>query len=103
MVIERRPRSPVPRLDTSGPGAQVYQEQTGESWTTIARDHGLDPGVLIFGNFHTVNPAETNWYLRNYVGCTQPAPDRKNWRFDSTDRPGLISIPTTGAVHFRVP
>jgi hypothetical protein len=103
MVIQRQPRNVVPRLSASVPGAQVYKVQTGDSWTTVARDHGLDPPALIFANFRTVNPAEVNWYLRHYVGCTHPSPDGHNWRFDSSDRPGLISIPTTGAVHFRVP
>lgn len=103
MVIERKPLNPVPRLNASSPSAQVYRVQTGDSWTTIARDHGVATDALIFANFRTVVPAEVNWYLREYVGCTHRAPDGHNWRFDSSDRPGLISIPATGTVHFHVP
>lgn len=89
--------------NVSLPGSITYKVKNGDSWVTIARDNGIDPGVLIDANFRTRVPAEVNWYLHHYVGCVQTTHDGQNYVFSDRDSPGLIRIPQTGPIHFAVP
>ncbi|MGL4496193.1 MAG: hypothetical protein ACRCUX_10280, partial [Beijerinckiaceae bacterium] len=41
------------------------------------------PIDLVRLNFGTTDLAEVNWYLKNYVGCTQTTSDGKNYTFGS--------------------
>ena len=55
-----------------------------------------DPWDIIYYNFATYDPAEVNWYLREWIGCHDVSSDGKNYRFGV--RPGglpmQIYIPT---------
>ena len=103
MPIEKAPRHPVPRHVASSPGSKPYKVRDGDSWDTVARDNGITSRALIQANFRTGDPAEVNWYLRHYVGCTRQTPDHHNWMFSSGDSPGIILIPQTGRIHYSVP
>lgn len=73
---------------------KAHQVRTKDNWWSLASHYGrTDPWEIIEFNFRTRNPREVNWYLEFYVGCTQPADDGKNYRFDSLDSPGTIYIP----------
>jgi hypothetical protein len=92
MPIEHKPRSPVPRnrvVENSLP----HRVKNGESWQSLAGQYGFSAEEIIYANFATLVPEEVNWYLRQYVGCTQPTRDGKNWMFSSGARPGIIQIP----------
>jgi hypothetical protein len=75
-------------------GKKAHRVRTGDNWWNLASRYGrTDPWDIIEFNFHTRNPREVNWYLEFYVGCTRPADDGKNYRFDGSDNPGTIYIP----------
>jgi len=92
MPLENKPLKVVPK-NYVPPGAKRYKVRDGETWETIARDHGLDPSDLVLFNFGTRDSREINWYLHNYVGCRLPTHDGHNWRFSSHANPGIIYIP----------
>ena len=75
----------------------AYRVQDGDSWVSLAREWGLAPWSLINYNFRTCDPKEVNWYLQEYVGCTKPTADRKNWCFSSAAQPGVIYRPAKQA------
>jgi hypothetical protein len=71
-----------------------HKVSTGDNWWNLATKYGRsDPWDIIEYNFRTRDPSEVNFYLEFYVGCTEPSPDGKNYRFDSADNPGHIYIP----------
>lgn len=71
-----------------------HRVQTGDNWGNLAsRYYRESPLDIILFNFETTNPREINWFLSTYVGCRTETPDGKNFRFSSTDIPGLIYIP----------
>jgi hypothetical protein len=92
MPFEEKPVNAVPSTYVPRPG-YPHPVRTGESWVSIARDHGLDPWDLIDFNFPGMKRAKqvdfqratrhVNWYLREYVGCLVVAPDGHNWAFSS--------------------
>ena len=92
MPLETKPAKIVPKTYVP-PGGRRYKVKDGETWESIARTHGVDPGDLVLFNFGTKNPREVNWYLHHYVGCTLPTHDGHNWRFSSHASPGIIHIP----------
>src|SRR5215467_7800569 len=92
MPLEIKPTRMVPR-NYVPPGAFRYKVKDGETWESVARAHGVNPGDLVLFNFGTKNPQEVNWYLHHYVGCTLPTHDGHNWRFSSHASPGIIYIP----------
>src|SRR5213082_306610 len=103
MPIEQEPARKVPRTHVP-PDSVPYRVKDGDTWVTIAEKHALGPWDLIEANFATRNAAEVNWYLRAYVGCKVPTPDRKNWTFSSSATPGLIHIPrSTPPLYYVVP
>ncbi len=93
MPIEKRPHQLVPKGPRPGSRIKPHQVRDNETLETVARQYGVPVRQLILHNFGTEDPAEINWYLREYVGCTLPTHDRKNWRFSSAANPGLIYIP----------
>lgn len=101
MVLEVKPSSPL-AMTFPPPGGKSHKVKTGENWTSIAKDHGIDTWDLIEFNFPAVigvAPFDTkcrqvNWSLREHVGCTR-SNDGDNYSFDSSDSPGLIYIPTS--------
>ncbi|MBL8211382.1 MAG: hypothetical protein JNK87_11750, partial [Bryobacterales bacterium] len=60
---------------------------------SVAHHYRVPLTQLLMHNFGTTHPAQINWYLRNYVGCTLATRDGKNWRFSHKAQPGLIYIP----------
>jgi len=97
MPIEKQPLSLVPK-NYVPPNSKPYRVKDGDSWITVARANAMDTWDLIFFNFKTRDPAQVNWYLRNYVGCNRATADGKNWMFSSSANPGIIYIPVTGHV-----
>lgn len=90
--IIQKPKQPVafPPVNHLRP----YRVRDGDNWWTLQKSFGLrDPWDLIRYNFETENPAEVNWYLREYVGCTKVTADGKNYCFSSSATPGLLYLP----------
>lgn len=90
------PVAPAPRA--------TYRYVTGGAWTKgkregfrdIATAHGFsDPWDLIFYNFQVRNPAEVNWCLNHFLGCTKSV-DGKNHCLDRSDRNPVLHIPPAG-------
>jgi hypothetical protein len=100
MALERTPRTPLPTNFVPAGGRAIRPAPT-DSFISIARANGLDPMALIEYNFQTRVPEEVNYYLRRNVGCTSQTADGKNYKFSSTDRPGVIYLP--GAAVAPVP
>lgn len=92
MPIEKKPINPVSKTFVPE-DSRPYKVRNGDSWVTIASANGLDVWDLIYYNFKTRDPAEVNWYLKQYVGCTKPTADRNNWMFSSDASPGIIYLP----------
>lgn len=68
-----------------------FKVRYGDNWWNIAsKDGWADPWDLIEYNFDTRNPKEVNWYLRNFVGCTETSPDGRNFVFSGHLNPGYI-------------
>jgi hypothetical protein len=87
-------KRPAVEAGRAAPGDGVaYRVKDGDSWVSLAREWGMDPWSLINYNFRTYDPKEVNWYLQEYVGCTKPTADRKNWCFSSSAQPGVIYRP----------
>lgn len=92
MPIEKAPRNKIPK-NYLPPSSQPYKVKDGDSFESIAQKFGMEEWELIYENFKTRDPAEVNWYLRNYVGCQKQTLDGSNWVFSSDANPGIIHIP----------
>jgi hypothetical protein len=91
----KRPAAPVPKTYVP-PGGRQYSVQSSDDWGTLAAPLGVSAWDLIRYNYPGL-PAdlqlaakEVNWYLQNYVGCTQLTADRRNYKFGP---PGQIWLP----------
>lgn len=73
----------------------------GENWQKLADRYRIPAKKIIEDNFKTTNPYEINWYLREYVNCKVPPPDRYNWTFSTSAREG--GIPGRAGKVFIVP
>lgn len=93
MPIERRPANPRPRGVPPNSRPLPHRVADDETLESIARRYGVSTQALLMHNFGTTQPAEVNWYLREYVGCKLATHDRQNWRFSRAATPGLIYIP----------
>lgn len=72
---------------------EEHRVRSGESIKSLAEQNGLTWQQLAIFNWETDVPDEINVKLADEVGCTQKAPDGVNYRFDDTDKPGLVMIP----------
>ena len=62
------------------------------NWQLLAWSWGIkDVWDLIWFNFRTDDPRETNWYMHHYVGCWR-SNDGKNFSFRDAD-PGIVYMP----------
>jgi hypothetical protein len=93
MANERRPANPLPSDFVPEGYASIHRVSDGENWASVAAQHDVDVGDLIFFNFQTRNTDEINWYLRRNVGCDTSNDGGVNWAFSSSADPGLIYIP----------
>jgi hypothetical protein len=93
LATERRPASPKSRITSPPPGAVAHPVKLGEDWHTLAQQYGFLEITLMEYNFGTHEPAEVNWYLREYVGCVLQDERRNNWKFSNDAKPGIIYIP----------
>ncbi|WP_299481320.1 hypothetical protein [uncultured Roseibium sp.] len=76
----------------------VIKVDTGDSWETIGKlCDGIPAEEVAYANFETYDPAEINWYLKEYVGCHKPGPHGFNFMFDGAT-PGLILAPFRDAL-----
>jgi hypothetical protein len=90
--IVKKPKNPVAFPPPHA--LRAYQVRDGDNWWVLQKQFGLrDPWTLIKYNFATSDPAEVNWYLREYVGCTKTTADGKNYCFSSAAKPGLLYLP----------
>jgi len=106
----KKPKNPIPkkyyphdRVEQKRNGVwvkcgAVIPVEVGESWETIGRFcDGIPAEEVAYANFETYDPAEINWYLREYVGCHKPGPRGFNFMFDGA-KPGLILAPFRDAL-----
>jgi hypothetical protein len=70
------------------PDSFEHHISDGENWRSLAERYRIDVNKLIHDNFKTLEPAEVNWYLREYVNCDTPTLDQYNWRFSTSARRG---------------
>ncbi len=92
MPIERMPARPILRSHAPS-DFRPHKVANGDSWEKLAKLHGMEVWELIYENFKTRDTAETNWYLKNYVGCDDQTSNGKNWIFSTSARPGIIYVP----------
>ena len=68
----------------------LYRVKQNDSWTSIASADGWNNAWdFIKANLSTLDPKEVNWYLREYIGCTELSKDQCNYSFKNAS-PGLI-------------
>ncbi|HMB70386.1 MAG TPA: hypothetical protein VKU85_13805 [bacterium] len=92
---EKAPDHPLPDGFVPFAGVPVRVED-GDDWGSLSAAYArADPWDLITYNFQARDPREVNHYLRTHVGCTVATSDRKNWRFTSSARPGVVYVPAT--------
>jgi uncharacterized protein (TIGR02594 family) len=92
MALTTRPATPVTDWPPTG-HVKAHRVKHGDNWGSLATLYGRGDALdIIQYNFATKNPREINWYLREYVGCTQTN-GSSNYSFSSTDSPGLVYIP----------
>lgn len=91
--IVKRPASPAPKGPPAGKPGKMHKVRDNETWESVAQQYRVPVLDLIEYNFATRDPAEINWYLREYVGCRLETRDGKNYRFSSAANPGVIYIP----------
>jgi hypothetical protein len=97
-AIVKKPKTPVAFPPPNH--LRAYPVRDGDNWWTLQKQFSLhDPWTLIRYNFHTDNPAEVNWYLREYVGCTKTTADGKNYCFSSAATPGYLYLPRRNFKH----
>jgi hypothetical protein len=112
MPIEKSPPSPVP--DNVVPtGGVPYKVKSGDTLVSIAKAYSIDEWELNDFNWKTgnpYNPAEVNWYLKEYVGCAVPTHDKANWKFTSgltggrgVWKGGVIYLPRKWEIHALLP
>ena len=103
----RPPARPVGKSFVPAGGVQ-YHVITGDSWVTLAQRVKLSPWDLIRYNYPGLPTdiqsaaKEVNWYLREYVGCTQVTSNGRNYEFSTGDTPGKIWLPS-GAPSVPIP
>lgn len=106
----KKPRNPIPREgfpknreEIVRDGVRVLRGRacpvgTGDSWETVGKFcDGIPAEEVAYANFETYDPAEINWYLKEYVGCHKPGPRGFNFSFDDA-KPGLILYPYRDAL-----
>ncbi len=93
--FEIEPTNPVP-LTFRPSDSVVHKVSDGEDWHSVAGRYRLPVESLIYSNFKTNVPREINWYLREYINCDLPTPDRRNWKFSTSARLG--KSPRAGVV-----
>jgi len=71
----------------------ILKVQTGDMLESLANANGLTWQQLARFNWNTEDPKQINRCLREIVGCTKRTADGKNYKFDSSDDPGLLYIP----------
>jgi len=70
-----------------------FKVRSGDNLASLAQLAGMSAKALVEYNFLTTNSKTVNWYLRNYLGCSVPSPDRKSYSFSGNDNPGILEFP----------
>lgn len=101
MPIVLQPKPLPSPLDYVPSQSVPHRVHTGDNWWKLAdrpevKAAGLSPLDLCYFNFRTRKPSEINWYLRNKVGCKITTYDGNNYKFTSSDVPGIIHLPALG-------
>src|SRR5438876_11562024 len=82
--IENKPVRPCQWPPPAGPlghSPVSIGADRSQSLASIAISRAVDAVKLLRHNFQTQNPAEVNWYLREYLGCFNTTVDGKNYIF----------------------
>lgn len=74
-----------------------------QSLASIAANRGMDPVKLLRHNFSTQNPAEVNWYLREYLGCFNTTADGRNYLFHGAGTRRDVGDPSKAKGNIFVP
>lgn len=108
-IQKRRPLKPISFPPTAPMPRGQYQYASNGSWTLNRREklgeisarYGFpDPWDVILYNFQVRNPAEVNWALNYYQGCTKTL-DNTNYCLDPSDRYPVFFIPPVGFKAFK--
>src|SRR5262249_22109113 len=99
MALMKEPPFEVPWPPGHG---HTYTVQDGDDWGSVALRDGWSAWELIHFNFGIDGKTDkdlesryVNWCLQRYVGCVdETMPDRKNYRFSSAAKPGVIYTKT---------
>ncbi len=72
------------KLRTPWPPAEPQlkkQVTTADNWVSLAAPYKFDPWDIIYYNFHTYDPLEVNWYLKNWLGCRATVNGGRDYAF----------------------
>ncbi|WP_197041402.1 LysM peptidoglycan-binding domain-containing protein [Chondromyces apiculatus] len=96
-----RPKTPEDEGEAQKPSGKYVVSQverrkvgTGDTLASLAESVGITWKELAKFNFGTDDPKKINAALRRVVGCTKKTKDGKNYRFDDTDDPGIVLLPS---------
>lgn len=70
-----------------------HKVKTGDTLASVANLFGLTWEQLAQFNWETTAPDEINKRLFREVGCRKKTQDKKNYVFDSADKPGIVYGP----------
>lgn len=94
--ISYPPALPRPRAEFRYAQGGAWTRGTRVGFKEIASLHGItEVWDLICYNFQCRNPAEINWCLNHFLGCTKSV-DGKNYSFDRHDPRPILYIPPRG-------
>ncbi len=72
---------------------EEHKVKTGETLESIAKSIGITWQDLAKFNWGTDNSEEIHKHLHSIVGCTNKTADRKSYKLDDSDKPGIIYMP----------
>ena len=103
MPITSEPKPLPTPLNYVPAGSVPYRVSADDSFYSLAdrpdvKSFGLSPNDLCYFNFGTRKPPEINWYLYHKVGCRSVTHDGYNYKFSSSDRPGVVYLPAKPTV-----
>lgn len=92
--FEHSPKSPLPTSYRPLDGVE-FKVSSGDTFASLAAFGSINVWDLIRFNYQTSDPREVNWYLHHRTGCKTKDWDDRNYKFDDSDDPGIIFIPTS--------
>lgn len=71
----------------------AYHVRDGDTWDSIAADHGVAPAALMRFNFDTADPSRIQVAMSEHLGCWRRDPDSGRLVFTADDDPGILLVP----------